>query len=289
MSANSFLRKGFWLLILSMLFGFAVISPKNLSGNPVVVTINTLDIGGLIPYNQSHNLQMRKADVSIKLSTSLDFKVQFDGEYRIYNPSDTAEFSIAAPFSDMSRGLEKSLTIKTNGTTLAYTLYEMTETGLILWQNYFTSDYSRVFALCNVTFEGNSTTVIKYEWVLDVHESPTYTYFTYDVGTGRTWKGYVNEKVEFRVYGVQPYKIVEDPENIIPRVQIQKHFIGKSYSWLWENEEIDENTVGVVYRDSYWKEGKASSAMTFIACLLVVVNIILLIVYFMKKRKKGMK
>jgi len=281
-------RKKLWLTVLLSIIGFSLIISRESIGNPVIVTAYDFGISGLFPYNQSHDLYMKKADVLIKLKSGLNFHINFDGAYYIYNPDETVKFSIAAPFSNMPRNIDKSLKIKANGTILEHTLYEMTETGLLPWGSYLAKYYSRIFAICNIIFLENSTTVITYEWNTVISPSQTYIYFTYDVGTGRTWNGKVHESVEYRVNGIQPYKIVEDPENNFPRVQIQNHFIGKSYFWLWENENINENTVGIMYRNSYWNDAKTSGMMTIIVCLLVVLNTVLLVFYFEKrKRTKG--
>ncbi|MHA1953581.1 MAG: hypothetical protein ACW96U_06520, partial [Candidatus Heimdallarchaeaceae archaeon] len=228
MSTYSFFRRNFSLLILVLIIGHASFSIDNVIGNPAVVTYYNFIVGGLIPQNQTHNLKILNADVTFEVQSNSDISIQFEGLYSIYNPNKTTEFTIAAPFSDLSANINETLTIEINGTVTSFILYKLTDVGLILWDDYFMGDYSRVFAVCNVSFEGRSNTEIRYTWKSVTSAFRDYMYFTYDVGTGRTWNGRINEKVEFQVKGIQPARIVDDPENDEePRVQIKNHFIGK--------------------------------------------------------------
>ena len=226
-----------------------------LVGNPI--SIIQVSSGGFLPVNDT-NLQMIEANVLMDINWSYGYYheqlVVFDGNYTLYNPDNTTEIILAAPFVSMDDYIQWNFSVEVNGLETGFELFwpnSNDEPYASWYEEYFDSGLSgyRLFALCNVTCEGYSNTTVRYSYS-SVSFSGTYTYFTYDIGTARAWDGVTTEIVEFRVYEIEPHFYYPEINDTNPNMPIITDIEnGKSYKWkFWTESQFEQyNHVGVGY------------------------------------------
>jgi hypothetical protein len=216
-------------------------------------------VGGLLPGNNT-DLQMIEANVLMEIDETYgengSFGISFDGNYTIYNPNETLELLIGAPFQTIFGNLNDDLNIKVEGITKEFEIiyFDYENDSENPWRNYFGPDIfymGRYFALCNATFSGYSNTTIHYSF-----ESATNVdrydviWIVYDVGTASAWNNVTTEYVEFRVYGQQPSYYSNSTNTTDYTLIINNIDNGKSYLWFWEKVIIQ--TWGVFIEYEYY-------------------------------------
>ena len=172
--------------------------------------------------------------------------IDFTGNYTIYNPKESMNGTLVAPFSSDFKNLESSCVIKIDNTTVSYDFidYNFTESP---WEEYldWQYDHNRKFLIINATFPENDSITIEYSFgaYIDIANYMNILKILYDVGTSRAWNGTISERVEFKVYGKTPdsYKSYNNSCTISDITN------GKSYAWEWENEIINVNSVYISY------------------------------------------
>ena len=264
---------------------------SNMKANPLVVMEEA--VGGLLPENCT-DLQMLNAVVIMEINERFkeegDFKIDFDGTYIIYNPNNTLEVRIGAPFLSYYSRITDTLTIKADGIEIEHEIifqdeYEIEEN----WGSYFglSLTQDRYFALCTLNFTGFSNTTIHYSFQSDIHKNrisdgiKTYDalMIIYDLGTARAWNGNITERIEFRVHGEQPKYVFNSTRTLITDFES-----GTSYIWKWNNELIENYWVFIGYEyPPNWIYPTSTSGfdkISFISGLLAVV-----ILFSIRKKK----
>ncbi len=262
-------------------------------------TANTVEVsfdaaGGLLPVNNT-NLQMINADVLFFIDETFgekgQFRIVFDGNYTIFNPNETIESMIGAPFFSFNEDMMDLIEIKVENTVLEYEVFELYEINenYTIWEEYFDVNwYLRYLALSNVTFVGYSNTTIRY--CFDVISYPTMDRnmdlygFYYDVGTAAAWNGNITETVTFSINGKQPHSYscysYNETNWINKEPEIEEIENGFKYSWIWENERIEEKIIEIGYSSSdIW-------LVEYNNLILVGLSIISLVILNRKKRIK---
>ena len=110
--------------------------------------------------------------------------------------------------------MDETLKIEVDGVELDYYIeyyWDYNLTGSI-WSEYVDVGISgRYFAICNLTIDGFSNTIIRYSFEsiarIGIYDS---IMILYDVGSARAWSGVITETVEFRVHGLQSLYIHRD-------------------------------------------------------------------------------
>ncbi len=250
-----------------------------------------LDMGGIV-YDNNNSLNLVNADVVFTID-STDFQnnisVLFDGSYTIYNPTNTtANVTIYAPFSFQLSIIESEWQVEVNGATTEFSFvwaYSLNSNLSSYFENFTT--YIAFFIVINTTILKENSQVISYRFYRNM-ENPLYNtdYYSirYILATARAWKNNITEKVEFKVQGKLPTSYTEYTENACNISTIPN---GKSYSWNWDNESINDDYVGINYRGQLLKPEE----ILFYIILLGSIGIggVTLIVFLIvrKKRKKN--
>jgi hypothetical protein len=219
--------------------------------NDLVISLD--EHGMPVPYNNTH-LQMPEAHVSHVITSTSDLKeysIFFDANYTIFNPNETTNFLIGAPFSRYNISSINNFQVLANGTEIDYELFQIEFDENTTWFDYLDGFQRNIF-VSNLTLTSNSSLILHYSfdyklsWIQDgvkIYSAEVW----YDVGTARAWSGNITELVEFTVYGKQPYNprcLGRDEigwyekETIITSVEN-----GFNYAWFWENERIKENRI----------------------------------------------
>jgi hypothetical protein len=178
--------------------------------------------------------------------------IDFTGNYTIFNPGESMNATLVAPFSLDFENLESSCVIKIENTTVPYDFleYNFTESP---WEEYLQSQYfmqNRKFLIINATFPENDSITIEYSFDANIGISSSVGILNiyYDVGTSRAWNGTITERVEFRVYGKPPDSYSSYRKDRFEyNCTISDITNGKSYAWEWENEIINVNSVYISY------------------------------------------
>lgn len=308
LNSSDKITKKFTILLFSLLLSIYLLpfSSINLSKADAFITRVDCSTGGIIPSNYSHDLMMTNADVTMDINVidyKKEFQVNFEGTYTIYNPNSTVSYYIAAPFTEQFSDLSYSLSLKVNNTDVNYIIDYLEQAKIIEWNEYFYGYYSsRIFIISNITFQEKTNTVIEYKWNSTVeidlsyssgYYSPQETILIYDVGTSRSWNGNITEHVEFKIHGRQPSSYTGYSENMgSSSFQVIKTEKGKSYLWEWEDEIIEENSIGVIY--DYKRLAQKNNLLIIlytIFFLVLVINMIFLTLIIIKgiKRKRESK
>ncbi|MHA2256225.1 MAG: hypothetical protein ACXAAM_09140, partial [Candidatus Heimdallarchaeaceae archaeon] len=283
MSVISLQKSKTILIIFLFITGSIAIFVKKSTANPIYVDYSYygLTMGGIIPGDNNYNISMKNADVkmTIKSDTSKGihpelFEVSFLGTYRFYNPHETRNLTIAAPFYGVNQGFADSLTVKVNGSEIQYNFTEVTRNVFFKWNKYLINYYERDFVLSNITFEGGTFTTVEYKW----NTSDDNDYYAYDVGTGRSWKGKITERVEFIVEGYQPERVIENSEGTLSKkLQIKENLNSTSYLWFWENEYIEEDYVGIRFDKALIRQEQRIRKMKIFCIILATLNAVVII------------
>lgn len=265
---------------------------EELEANPIYVTPPSpgLVMGGIIPGYTNYNISMKMADVKMIIKSDISkgvhpelFEANFIGSYRFFNPHETIRLTIAAPFYKMYSGILNSLSVTVNGTEEQNNITEITDDVFIAWNKYLINYYEREFVLTNITFEGGTYTLVEYNW----NSSYDIVSYVYDVGTGRSWKGNITEKVEFCVEGYQPTKILDNKEETLSKkLQIIENNDSTSYIWFWDNEYIEEDFVGIQFSQSIIRQENRIRLMKIFCYIFSSLNVLILFPLIINLRKK---
>jgi nitroreductase len=247
------IKKRSLLLILSFSLIIHNLFNLNSIANPLPVDIPSL--GNIFP-KENTVCSMTNASVVVDIdATNLlnNISFSFEGNYTIYNPGDTINLTIGAPFSRMSIRPDSICRVKINDSLIPYIIIEPPSTNewfnatywfRYIWANYF----DLMFLLCNVTIPKNTSIILEYTFdtnltsnINNLHELT----INYYVGSSRAWEGVINEAVEFKVYG-------KTPDEFYNRSCTVSDLLGgKRYLWQWENERIYDNSVYIIYYGNY--------------------------------------
>ena len=214
--------------------------------------------------------------------------IDFTGNYTIYNPSESMNITLVAPFSPDFKNLESSCVIKIENTTVSYDFIEFNFTDSP-WEEYLESRYfmqNRKFLIINATFPENDSITIEYSFdaYIDITSSFDILNIYYDVGTSRAWNGTISERVDFKVYGKRPDSYSSyRKDHFEYNCTISDIEGGKSYAWEWENEIINVNSVYISY--SYYNPWGKIVFYLFYPSLFALVIILLVCKKIRDKRK----
>lgn len=268
--------------ILMMFLSFIIFIQKNeVQANEVVVDLN--GYGGLVPKNDT-NLMMSEASVFFEISTITtvtEYRIRFNANYTIFNPNETLNVLVGAPFAYLTNVFEEDITILANGTAIEYELIHVESYETSPWKEYLDDYIDRDFFVSNLTFISNTYTILHYSFEYNISQSD----FTssskgyggveirYDVGTARAWSGNITETVEFRVYGQQPnyyscrgYNSTGSFKKEPTLYEIEN---GIRYIWSWDNERIEEDSIGLYFPyDFTWRTSFMNLAVLLITLVI---------------------
>lgn len=255
-----------------------------------IVWVYGMGAGNFLPEENS-SLIMTNASVIFNVDAEgyqSRINIDFTGNYTIYNPSESINVTLVAPFSLDFKNLESSCVIKIGNTTVSYDFIEYNFTDSP-WEEYLESQYfmqNRKFLIINATFPENDSITIEYSF--DAHIGITSSFdilnIYYDVGTSRAWNGTISERVEFKVYGKRPDSYSSyRKDHFEYNCTISDIEGGKSYAWEWENEIINVNSVYISY--SYYNPWGKIVFYLFFPSLFALVIILLVRKKIRDKRK----
>ncbi|KON28830.1 hypothetical protein AC481_00230 [miscellaneous Crenarchaeota group archaeon SMTZ-80] len=278
------------------LFLFMIlILPKYITNSKAdIAAIYSPGTGNFLPI-ENCTLIMTNANASFKIDYPKMFAnkidISFTGNYSIYNPSESQNMTLVAPFSPDFVNLESAFMIKVDGNVTSFNLIEY-NVGDSPWEQYLDQSFYgwgsniRNFAVVNVTFPENDSIDIECSFTSYIGnlDSLDGIKIYYDVGTSRAWNGTITERVEFNVYGKIPKSYSEcDLSSSNCDCSILENENGKIYLWEWENEPILINSVYISY--SFIRLGRYA---IFIIPLLYI-GVPLVIGILIKKMKKKEK
>jgi hypothetical protein len=282
-------------IIVMLMINFFIIIPKTYS-NPMAIPADYF-LGGIIP-NDNITLNLLDASVVFNID-STDFLntigINFDGNYSIFNPDNLINVTLYAPFRLDSDLINSSCDVQVNGTPISFELikiykleYNVSEMIMDYLSNPFLSLSNLI--VCNLTLAENSTTTIRYRFNGTV-QNPLYAAdefsITYDLGTAKAWQGNITEKVEFVVNGKIPNSYREFSNySLEDRCQITNINNGRVYTWEWDDEYINTQLVGIIYR------GRLLQIWAWWEVLLIggsIVGINVLVVFLILHRRKRKK
>jgi hypothetical protein len=239
------------LLVLGTFIG---ISPKITAGRPPPSP--TDHIADIFPQNNNTNVQLLNVSTTITINAT-DFlneiEVTFNGTYTLFNPGIPINLNITLPMS-LHYGIENTtFEVSVNATQIPFeiaTSNEVNLTSLGLNPNFVFLDYFYypiTLITSNITLLENTTYIVKYQFY-SVVPKPNYTrclfYMLYSSYTSYYWKGNATEKVDFIVYGRDPY--FELSWNFEGLQQTLDIVGGKRFTAEWENAQNREVAIGMV-------------------------------------------
>ena len=259
-----------------------------------VVQVDTRGIGHFLPM-ENCSLIMTNASVifNIEHKTSR-IDVEFEGNYTIYNPDESTNVTLAAPFSTNFYNLESTSIVKIGGNITPFSIVEI-EIDEFPWSQYLESSheryYSRKLIVINTTIPENSSIELEYffeAYTADPNSVDGIEIY-YDVGTSRVWNGSITESVEFRVHGKLPdsysHTYSNYPGDVIDyNCTVTNIENGKSYLWEWLNEVITADAVFIEYSNP-WRYIWAR-IVPFIIVPLVLLPLIIPIIIIRRRAKR---
>ena len=187
-------------------------APKYIDNSKAdLISVYTTFAGNFLPV-ENCSLIMTNANVIFNIDYPVlhnTIDLNFNGNYTIYNPNESLNMTLVAPFSPDFKNLESTCLIKIGGTVapfsfVEYNLYESP------WEQYLTHPYGmsgiRKFIVINATFPENDSIDIEFSFNAYIANpsSRDELIIFYDVGTSRAWNGTISEHVEFKVHGKLP-------------------------------------------------------------------------------------
>ncbi|MBY9016556.1 MAG: hypothetical protein KGD68_12750 [Candidatus Lokiarchaeota archaeon] len=247
-------------------------------------------MGGII-YDNNNSLNLVNADVVFTIDSTdfqNDISVLFDGYYTIHNPTNTtANVTIYAPFSYQMSTIESDWQVEVNSipTEFSFVWHYSLNSNLSSYFENYTSNID-FYIVINTTILKENSQVISYRFYRNT-KNPLYNtdYFSirYILGTARAWKNNITEKVEFKVQGKQPTSYTEYTEKVCNISTIPD---GKSYSWVWDNESINDDYVGINYRGRLLKPVEVLFYIILLGSIGIGGVTLLVFLIVRKKRKK---
>jgi hypothetical protein len=253
-----------------------------------IISVDNRGTGSFFPV-ENCSLIMTYANVAFDVNYPDIFNnidLSFNANYTIYNPNDSLNITLIAPFSTSFNNLESTCSIKIAENNIPFNVKEYDfydfpwDIDLYLYLDEY-SQTRRKFIIFNASIANNSSIKIEFEFkaVLSnkFYDSNDILRIFYDVGTSRTWNGTITEQVEFRVKG-------KLPEDFSDYCIISESANGKSYAWEWENERIMINSVFISYKNP-WSTFRRLLPFIIFPSMVLVPIIIVLISRRRKKRK----
>lgn len=251
------------------------------------------DIKGTGHFLPAENCSLIMSNASVifnieRKSSRID--VEFEGNYTIYNPGESTNVTLGAPFSTGFYNLESTSMVKIGGNITPHSFIEI-EIDEHPWTQYLQGSpmggSQRKFIVLNTTVPENSSIELEYNfdaYTGDPNSVDTFEIF-YDVGTSRIWNGSITERVEFKVHGKLPNYYSNYREDVFEyNCTITDIENGKSYAWEWLNEVIMVDKVYIEYRnpsDYIWRR-----LAPFIFVPLLLMPLIIPIVIIRRRDKK---
>lgn len=217
--------------------------------------------------------------------------VGFEGNYTIYNPDESINVTLVAPFSIDFYNLESTCKVKIGGNVTTFSFIEVSlyETS---WEQYLSShEWSnrRKFVVINATVAENSSIELEYSfdaYTMDPNSVDVLTIY-YDVGTSRAWNGSITERVEFKVHGKLPDFYSNCSEDVFEyNCAITDIEDGKSYAWEWLNKVITADDVYIKYRNP-WRYSLGRILIFIIFPSAFGVLIISIVIINRRAKRKG--
>jgi len=274
------------LVFLLIVINFNVLSLKSVA-NPVPIP-EGFEMGGII-YDINNSLNLINADVIFDID-STDFQnnisILCNCNYTIYNPTNTtANITIYAPFS-LQGYRESAWQVKVDSIPTDIDIvwdYELNPNLTSYFDIFFS--FLMYFIVINTTIEQKTSQVVSYEF-FSTMKNPLYEAnsfsFQYILATAKAWENNITEKVEFNVQGKTPTSYTENTEKACNVSAIPS---GRSYSWNWDNESINDDYVGISYSGRLLKP-----EVILVLSLLIggngLVGITLLVYFIVRKKKK---
>lgn len=197
-------------------------------------------------------LEKKLFEIFLKLIKDYPGPESFNGNYTIYNPKESLNLTIGAPFAFFQI---ENCTVLVNGTSVPFITkndYQIDYANESrIWNQFMynrslpTYLFFGSWILINISIPEKTYLNLEYKFHSPRHSRyivEGYYYVIYDVGTARLWNGTITETVEINVHGNLPISVYEGQSCTISDI-----FDGKSYRWEWNNENIDVNYVGLYY------------------------------------------
>ncbi|MFW9881302.1 MAG: hypothetical protein ACFFG0_50200 [Candidatus Thorarchaeota archaeon] len=240
--------------LFAIIFSLALIMNSNMLIS--VTTANPLpspkeyEMGGIVT-NNALSFSLTNANVVFNID-STDFKhnigISFEGNYTVFNPNNTTEIQIAAPFSFSESVINSNCTVEVNGTQVSFDTGDAYSLGIEDWVMNYTFYYSWTIIICSIIIPENGSQTIKYRFNHSMPNPHDEFSILYDLETSKAWSGNINERVEFRVHGKLPKRYIEMSLGSYEySVIITDIDYGKIYAWEWNNEQINTLRVGIRY------------------------------------------
>jgi hypothetical protein len=261
-----------------------------------IAQVNYKGTGNFIPV-ENCSLILTNASVIFNIEhKTTRINVGFEGNYTIYNPGESLNITLVAPFSSDFYNLESTCIMKVGGniTTFSYmeiNLYDYETDTEHPWREYLEGShegtYRRKFIVINTTVVANSS--IEIECSFDAYtvnpNSVDVIEIYYDVGTSRVWNGTISERVEFKVHGKLPNSYSDYREYSFEyNCTITDLEDGKSYAWEWVNEVITANRVFISFSTPWGPY--ALGRLSIIIIPSVIAAMIILAFIYKRRRKK---
>ncbi len=230
------------------------------------------------------------------LNNKNDF--QFDANYTLYNPENTATVPLMIPISLKIDISKFTFEVFANNSQIQYDLFSTTTwnenitavdvywlpPGLDITERY---NNPVTFIRTNVTLFKNSTSVIRYRFNGSVNthfDANNFFYIAYYIGTSQEWIGNTTGRTIFTVYGKQPEFPTGGDIIELGNSTYVKFDGGGSLFYKWFNAYHPRGYIGV----GYGKEGITviMEIMLFLLPFLIVAIVVILVIILSKKRKR---
>jgi hypothetical protein len=248
---------------------------------------------GNIFTNSSLSFNLVNADVAFDID-STDFEnnigISFEGNYTLFNPNNTTEIMIVAPFSVSEVVINSSCIVEVNDSEIMFDIGDPYELGIEAWVMNYSMYYLWTFIVCNITIPENDSQTLKYKFnglmptPINPRRRNQQFSILYDLETSEAWSGNISERVEFRVYGKLPNSIIEWPTDEDRLVTLDMEG-GRIYAWEWNNEHINTEQIGINYRGELLVQWQ--KIIVGVSIGISVPVIIVTIVLVVRKKKKS--
>lgn len=266
-----------------------------------VVSVRSTGAGNFFPA-ENCSLSMTNASVTLSIeyprsgalyerSLGLNHAyLNFQGNYTIFNPNESLNMTIVAPFSPDFKNLESTCEIKVEENVIPFIIVKYEYQNR--WEDYLDdyymgASYTRNFIVMNITFPENNSIEIEstFKAYIANTNSDGVLEIYYDVGTSRAWNGTITERVEFKAYGKIPGSYTGSEywhEQNCTASDIEG---GGSYVWEWKNERIKINSVFISYNTDSWGYFWGRMSIIILPSFFIVPFLILIISQRNKRRR----
>ncbi|NVM19895.1 MAG: hypothetical protein HWN80_19500 [Candidatus Lokiarchaeota archaeon] len=252
-------------------------------------------IADIFPKNNNTNIHLLNASTTITINAT-DFlneiEVTFNGTYTLFNPGIPTNLTINLPFSILFKVENTTFGVYVNDTQVPFEIATTTEEnlttmGVNLIYIFPYGNYLPITLITsNIMLLENSTYIVKYQFngiIPKPNGTRALFYMLYSSYTSKFWKGNATKRVEYIVFGRDPFFGIYTYGGDFEGLQQTLDFVGgKKFICEWDNAQGNIIAIEIIIDESTYFLPLGINNLNYLVYSIILAVIWVLII----KRKR---